>query len=254
MNVGVAQVSLRLPENLSLKGKRQVLKSIISRVRNKFDVAVAEGDDNDDWQLMTIGISAVSNDRRFTNSVLSKVVAFIEKARFEAEGEPYKVELVDTAEGDISLYTQGGFTDLCRGPHLQSSKPIKAIKLTGLAGAYWRGDSSKPQLTRIYGTAFYSKEDLDAHLERLEEARRRDHRRRARRLAGGHRARMPLPAERRSVVRLRRGARRRRRPHDPQRLALAPEAARNSERRRIECRQPQPRCTRWRSTSACLPT
>src|ERR1700704_3673672 len=98
------------------------------------------------------------------------------KARFEAEGEPYKVELVDTAEGDISLYSQGEFTDLCRGPHLQNSKPIKAVQLTGLAGAYWRGDSTKPQLTRIYGTAFYSKEDLDAYLHRLEEARKRDHR------------------------------------------------------------------------------
>ena len=74
------------------------------------------------------------------------------------------------------LYTQGDFTDLCRGPHLQSSKPIKALKLTGLAGAYWRGDSSQPQLTRIYGTAFYSKDDLDLHLERLEEASKRDHR------------------------------------------------------------------------------
>jgi threonyl-tRNA synthetase len=91
--------------------------------------------------------------------------------------DPYKVELVDTAEGDISIYTQGNFTDLCRGPHLQDSKPIKALKLTGLAGAYWRGDSANPQLTRIYGTAFYSGEDLDAYLESLEEARRRDHRR-----------------------------------------------------------------------------
>jgi threonyl-tRNA synthetase len=90
--------------------------------------------------------------------------------------DPYKLELVDTAEGDISLYTQGDFTDLCRGPHLQDSKPIKALKLTGLAGAYWRGDSSKPQLTRIYGTAFYSKDDLDAYLRAQEEARRRDHR------------------------------------------------------------------------------
>jgi threonyl-tRNA synthetase len=98
------------------------------------------------------------------------------KALFEAEAEPYKVELVDTAEGDISVYTQGDFTDLCRGPHLQNSKPIKALELTGIAGAYWRGDSSKPQLTRIYGTAFYSQDDLDAYLERLEEARKRDHR------------------------------------------------------------------------------
>ncbi|MGZ4353408.1 MAG: TGS domain-containing protein, partial [Gaiellaceae bacterium] len=99
------------------------------------------------------------------------------KARFAAEDEPYKVELVDTAEGDISLYTQGDFTDLCRGPHLQDSKPIKAFKLTGVAGAYWRGDSTRPQLTRIYGTAFYDKADLNAYLERLEEARKRDHRR-----------------------------------------------------------------------------
>ena len=99
------------------------------------------------------------------------------KRRFEAEGEPYKVELVDTAEGDISLYTQGDFTDLCRGPHLQDSKPIKAIKLTSLAGAYWRGDERNTQLTRIYGTAFYSQADLDAYLERLEQARARDHRR-----------------------------------------------------------------------------
>jgi threonyl-tRNA synthetase len=97
--------------------------------------------------------------------------------RFEAEGEPYKVELVGTAEGDISLYTQGAFTDLCRGPHLQNAKPIKAFKLTGLAGAYWRGDERLKQLTRIYGTAFYSQADLDAYLERLEQARARDHRR-----------------------------------------------------------------------------
>jgi threonyl-tRNA synthetase len=100
-----------------------------------------------------------------------------ERAKELFAGEPYKLELVDTAEGGISLYTQGDFTDLCRGPHLQDSRPIKALKLTGLAGAYWRGDERNPQLTRIYGTAFYSREDLDAHLERLEEARRRDHRR-----------------------------------------------------------------------------
>jgi threonyl-tRNA synthetase len=104
------------------------------------------------------------------------------RTRFESEGETYKVELVDTAEGEISLYTQShdgsaDFTDLCRGPHLQNSGPIKALRLTGLAGAYWRGDEKNTQLTRIYGTAFYNQADLDAHLERLEEARARDHRR-----------------------------------------------------------------------------
>jgi threonyl-tRNA synthetase len=104
------------------------------------------------------------------------------RRRFLADDEDYKVELVDTAEGDISLYTQGDFTDLCRGPHLQDSGPIKAIKLTGLAGAYWRGDEHNKQLTRIYGTAFYDEADLKAYLERLEEARRRDHRRLGREL------------------------------------------------------------------------
>jgi threonyl-tRNA synthetase len=99
------------------------------------------------------------------------------RRRFLADEEAYKVELVDTAEGDISLYTQGDFTDLCRGPHLQDSSPIKAIKLTGLAGAYWRGDEQNTQLTRIYGTAFYSEADLQLYLERIEEAKRRDHRR-----------------------------------------------------------------------------
>ena len=99
------------------------------------------------------------------------------KRYFAEQGEDYKVELVDTAEGPITFYTQGDFTDLCRGPHLQDSKPIKAVKLTGLAGAYWRGDEHNKQLTRIYGTAFYSQADLDAYLERLEQARSRDHRR-----------------------------------------------------------------------------
>ena len=97
--------------------------------------------------------------------------------RFAAEDQPYKVELAKEAEGPITLYTQGDFTDLCRGPHLQNAAPIKAVKLTSLAGAYWRGDETKQQLTRIYGTAFYSQADLDAHLERLEQARARDHRR-----------------------------------------------------------------------------
>ena len=121
----------------------------------------------------------LAQGRSWTREEISRDEA---RTRFEADQEPFKVELVDTAEGDISLYTQlskdgGEFTDLCRGPHLQDSKPIKALKLTGLAGAYWRGDSTKPQLTRIYGTAFYSQADLDAYLQRLEEARKRDHRR-----------------------------------------------------------------------------
>jgi threonyl-tRNA synthetase len=99
------------------------------------------------------------------------------RKRFEAEGEPYKLELVDTAEGELSLYKQGDFIDLCRGPHLQDAKPIKAVKLLSLTGAYWRGDETKPQLTRVYGTAFYDPKDLEDYLHRIEEAKRRDHRR-----------------------------------------------------------------------------
>ena len=116
----------------------------------------------------------LAEGRRWTREEVSPDEA---RKRFEAEEEPYKVELVETAEGPISFYSQGDFTDLCRGPHLQDSRPIKAIKLTGLSGAYWRGDEKNKQLTRIYGTAFFSQADLDAYLERLERARQNDHRR-----------------------------------------------------------------------------
>ena len=115
----------------------------------------------------------LAEGREWTRTELTAAEA---RERFAAEGEPYKVELVDTAEGAITLYTQGDFTDLCRGPHLQNSGPIKAVKLLSLAGAYWRGDVHNPQLTRIYGTAFYAQADLDAYLERVEEAKKRDHR------------------------------------------------------------------------------
>jgi threonyl-tRNA synthetase len=102
--------------------------------------------------------------------------------RFLREGQDYKVELIeDLIEHDgvrtVSLYTNGPFTDLCRGPHSPSTKRIKAFKLQSVAGAYWRGDSNRPMLTRIYGTAFFSDKDLQDYLERLEEARARDHRR-----------------------------------------------------------------------------
>jgi len=94
MNVGVAKIRLRLPENLSLKGKRQVLKSIISRVEGKFTVSIAEVDDHDRWQLATLGISCVSNDRRHANEILSKVVDFIVRGRFEVEILDYEIEIL----------------------------------------------------------------------------------------------------------------------------------------------------------------
>jgi threonyl-tRNA synthetase len=106
--------------------------------------------------------------------------------RFRAEAQPYKVELIEdlvrNAPADapletVSLYTNGPFTDLCRGPHAPSTRRIKSFKLQSVAGAYWRGDSERQMLTRVYGTAFFSQQELDAHLERLELARANDHRR-----------------------------------------------------------------------------
>src|SRR4051794_38096027 len=101
--------------------------------------------------------------------------------RFRGEHQDYKVELIEDLVANngvdsVSLYTNGPFTDLCRGPHAPSTKRIKAFKLLSVAGAYWRGDSDRQMLTRIYGTAFHSKEELEQHLHRLEEARARDHR------------------------------------------------------------------------------
>ena len=94
MNVGICKIKLRIPENSSLKGKRQVLKSIIARVQNKFSVSIAEVDDNDLWQMATLGICYVSNDQRHTNEVLSRVVSFIRDSRFEAEFLDYEIEIL----------------------------------------------------------------------------------------------------------------------------------------------------------------
>ncbi len=97
---------------------------------------------------------------------------------FRERGERYKAELIETIpESDVSLYTDGEFVDLCEGPHVASTGQVKAVKLLSLAGAYWRGDEHNAQLQRIYGTAYFASEELAAHLKRLEEAKRRDHRR-----------------------------------------------------------------------------
>ncbi len=94
MNVGVCRVSLRLPENASLKGKRRVLKSITTRVKSKFNVSVAEVDDQNLWQRATLGICCISNNNRYTNEVLSKVMDLIVGGRFEAEILDYEIEIL----------------------------------------------------------------------------------------------------------------------------------------------------------------
>ena len=97
---------------------------------------------------------------------------------FKEKNEPYKVELIEDLpeDAEISFYQQGEFVDLCAGPHLMTTKPVKAFKLTSLAGAYWRGSEKNKMLTRIYGTSFTKKADLEAYITRMEEAKKRDHR------------------------------------------------------------------------------
>ncbi len=113
-------------------------------------------------------------DQPFTCRVLRKDEAV---RLFSGMNEPYKIEIMDDLGGDeFSVYANGGFVDLCRGPHVPSAGRIKAFKLLSVAGAYWRGDSEKKMLQRIYGTAFATPRELKQHLERIEEAKRRDHR------------------------------------------------------------------------------
>ena len=109
---------------------------------------------------------------RFTKSREEAIAYFKEK------DEPYKVELIEDLpeDAEISFYQQGEFVDLCAGPHLMSTKPVKAFKLTSLAGAYWRGSEKNKMLTRIYGTSFTKKADLEEYITRIEEAKKRDHR------------------------------------------------------------------------------
>ncbi len=119
----------------------------------------------------------IARDKPFTKEIWTRDQA---KAWFETHGEAFKVELVDAipANEALKIYKQGDWLDLCRGPHMTSTAKIgSAFKLMKLAGAYWRGDSTKPMLQRIYGTAFAKQEELSAYLKQLEEAERRDHRR-----------------------------------------------------------------------------
>jgi uncharacterized protein YlxP (DUF503 family) len=99
MQVGLCRIKFRLPENMDLKGKRQVVKSIIARVQNKFNVCIAEVDDNDVWQLATLGVACISNDKRHANEILSHVVDFVNEGRFEADMLDYEIERL-TAFGD----------------------------------------------------------------------------------------------------------------------------------------------------------
>jgi threonyl-tRNA synthetase len=117
--------------------------------------------------------SIIDQDLPFVREEISR-----DEALKVMAGQPYKLELLeDIPEGEtISLYKQGNFVDLCRGPHVASTSEIKAFKLTSIAGAYWRGDEKRPMLQRIYGTAFATQKELDEYLRQQEEAAKRDHR------------------------------------------------------------------------------
>ncbi len=119
-------------------------------------------------------LELAKNNSPFVRKEVSKADAL---AYFTEKGDPYKLELIeDLQDGSITFYEQGNFTDLCRGPHIPHTGHIKAVKLLNTAGAYWRGNEKNKQLTRIYGITFPKKSELDEHLERMEEAKKRDHR------------------------------------------------------------------------------
>ena len=142
-------------------GERQIVEADLAKIEKKM-------------------IELAQQKERFTRIDISKAEAM---AKYSAKGDEYKCELIgDLEDGTITFYTNGVFTDLCRGPHLRDTSVIKAVKLTTIAGAYWRGDEKNKMLTRIYGITFPKKSLLDEYLIMLEEAKKRDHRKLGREL------------------------------------------------------------------------
>jgi len=147
-------------------------------VENGFYYDVDLGDrsiNEEDLRKLEVKMAELAKQNNFyTRKEISKKEAI---QYFAEKGDEYKLDLLQGLEdGNITFYTQGGFTDLCRGPHIPSTGFIKAIKLTNIAGAYWKGDEKNKQLTRIYGVTFPSQKQLDEYLQMLEEAKKRDHR------------------------------------------------------------------------------
>ena len=164
----------------------QAIKRLYPNIKLAIGPSIAEGfyyDVDSDTPLTADDLEKIEKEMkkivkedlaitRFTKSREDAIAYFKEK------NEPYKVEPIEDLpeDAEISFYQQGEFVDLCAGPHLMSTKPVKAFKLTSLAGAYWRGSEKNKMLTRIYGTSFTKKADLEAYLTRIEEAKKRDHR------------------------------------------------------------------------------
>ena len=164
----------------------QAIKRLYPNIKLAIGPSIAEGfyyDVDSDTPLTADDLEKIEKEMkkivkedlaitRFTKSREDAIAYFKEK------NEPYKVELIEDLpeDAEISFYQQGEFVDLCADPHLMSTKPVKAFKLTSLAGAYWRGSEKNKMLTRIYGTSFTKKADLEAYITRIEEAKKRDHR------------------------------------------------------------------------------
>jgi threonyl-tRNA synthetase len=146
-----------------------------------YDFARAEPFTPDDLaRIEHVMAEIVKADLPFERKELSRAEAI---AFFRERGERFKVEILEGIDAErVSLYTQGEFVDLCRGPHVTRTGEIKAFKLLSSSGAYWRGDEKNPMLQRIYGTAWLTKADLDQYLWRLDEAKKRDHRKLGREL------------------------------------------------------------------------
>ena len=142
-----------------------------------YDIQSEEQFSTDDLEsIENIMKNLIKENLKFSRSVITKQQAI---AHFKKLGQDFKVEIIEAIEDDnVSMYQVGDFLDLCRGPHLPSTNyiPLDAFKLTKVAGAYWRGDSTKPMLQRIYGIAFANKKQLNEHIKMLEEAKMRDHR------------------------------------------------------------------------------
>ncbi|HGH5481536.1 TPA: threonine--tRNA ligase, partial [Staphylococcus pseudintermedius] len=140
-----------------------------------YDFDMEEKVSSDDFEKIEKTMKQIIEE----NHKVERQVVSRDEAKAFFANDPYKLELIEAIPQDeqVTLYSQGEFTDLCRGVHVPSTSKIKAFKLLSTAGAYWRGDSNNKMLQRIYGTAFFDKKDLKAHLQLLEERKERDHRR-----------------------------------------------------------------------------
>ena len=164
----------------------QAIKRLYPNIKLAIGPSIAEGfyyDVDSDTPLTADDLEKIEKEMKKSVKEDLAITRFTKSredaiAYFKEKNEPYKVELIEDLpeDAEISFYQQGEFVDLCAGPHLMSTKPVKAFKLTSLAGAYWRGSEKNKMLTRIYGTSFTKKADLEAYLTRIEEAKKRDHR------------------------------------------------------------------------------